>query len=134
MQRSGRGGKVTVIAALLVLLTSVAQAAERCTVADPTGTPLNLRSEPNGTIVDRLENGLVVSVLERRSHKGKRWAMIETASGTTGWAFAAYLDCPKAKTTLGNTLKVPERRPVETAPEPDQQKSAPMKPRPSPAN
>ncbi len=52
------GARAAGLVALLALAPSVSQAAERCTVADPTGTPLNLRSAPNGTILDRLDNGL----------------------------------------------------------------------------
>lgn len=32
----------------------------RCTVSDPTGTPLNLRSSPNGRIIRKLRNGTVL--------------------------------------------------------------------------
>ena len=33
-----------------------------CNVADPTGTPLNVRSSPNGPIMGALHNGVTVHV------------------------------------------------------------------------
>jgi len=53
--------------ALLALAMS-ARANEVCTVADPSGTPLNVRSQPkpNGSILGALNNDTSVVVKERR--------------------------------------------------------------------
>ncbi|OCP20858.1 MULTISPECIES: SH3 domain-containing protein [unclassified Ensifer] len=82
-----------------------------CVVADPTGTPLNVRTEPNGRIVMTLANGSKVRRVGERRHGGKGWALVSSDAGELGWVFAAYLDCV----------------PIDG----DQLKSAPMRPRPS---
>lgn len=82
-----------------------------CAVADPTGTPLNLRSAPQGSVLSTLPNGTAVVIVEERTLAGKRWAKVTAADGVLGWVFASYLDC---------TLAV------------DNTKSAPMKPRTPP--
>jgi hypothetical protein len=40
-------------------------AQSHCRVMDPTGTPLNLRTAPNGQILGNLANGIVVAVLDQ---------------------------------------------------------------------
>jgi hypothetical protein len=82
-----------------------------CVVADPTGTPLNVRTEPSGRVVMTLSNGSKVRRVGERRHEGKGWALVASDGGALGWVFAAYLDCV----------------PVDG----DQLKSAPMRPRPS---
>lgn len=65
-----------------------------CTVVDPTGTPLNVRSAPNGTILSNLRNGSKVEVVDHIEHKGKRWARVaKFQEANVGWVFAAYLTC-----------------------------------------
>ncbi|HTO30783.1 MAG TPA: SH3 domain-containing protein [Pararhizobium sp.] len=85
--------------------------AVECVVADPTGTPLNVRAEPKGRILSVLENGTAVEVTDETWIGGKRWVRIMTDEGTPGWVFAAYLDCASVQ---------------------HQQKSAPMRPRLAP--
>ena len=82
-----------------------------CVVADPTGTPLNVRSEPQGTVLSVLDNGITVQVVEERALGGKRWAKVAANGETLGWVFAAYLDCAMVD---------------------DSSKSAPMRPRVAP--
>jgi hypothetical protein len=67
----------------------------RCTVADPTGTPLNIRMEPNGEIVGSVRNGEVVRVYETVPHNGKLWAKAwrDPTDNAVGWVFDAYLQC-----------------------------------------
>ncbi len=64
-----------------------------CRVADPSGTPLNVRDGPNGRITGTLPNGLPVRIL---SGEGQTWARIgDGASGRPiGWVFRRYLACP----------------------------------------
>jgi len=79
--------------ALLALAMS-ARANEVCTVADPSGTPLNVRSQPkpNGSILGALNNDTSVVVKERRG----QWAsIVPESAGKSGWVWAEYLSCGK---------------------------------------
>jgi hypothetical protein len=55
-------GFLLATAALIILcigfLWTNADAQTRCVVADPTGTPLNVRSQPQGTILGALNHAL----------------------------------------------------------------------------
>ncbi|WP_143348418.1 SH3 domain-containing protein [Ensifer adhaerens] len=82
-----------------------------CTVADPTGTELNVRDAPNGRVMATLPNGARLGQVGEREHKGKRWSLVANEKGTLGWVFSAYLDCVPA--------------------DGDRVKSAPMHPRPT---
>ncbi len=70
-----------------------------CVVADPSGTPLNVRLAPNGRIVDELANGTWVHIDDVRREHGKAWAYVaeSTPSGRIGlpigWVFRDYLNC-----------------------------------------
>jgi Bacterial SH3 domain len=72
-----------------------ASAQDRCRVADPTGTPLNVRAEPNGKVVDILNNGVPVKIIDHVSKSGKEWAYIGRIGDQhpAGWVFRDYLDC-----------------------------------------
>jgi hypothetical protein len=64
--------------------------AAECTVADPTGTPLNLRSEPGGEVIGTLPNGLTVVTT---SVEGK-WVLVVGFRGDyLGYVFKDYLKC-----------------------------------------
>jgi hypothetical protein len=57
---------------------SEASAQDRCRVVDPTGTPLNVRTTPNGHVVGALNNGVFVRILDRASNvRGKPGCMWE---------------------------------------------------------
>lgn len=66
-----------------------------CTVADPTGTPLNIREEPNGKILGVWENGVRVRPYEEKKHNGKVWYAVERFAddNAVGWVFDPYLKC-----------------------------------------
>jgi hypothetical protein len=52
-----------------------------CVVADPTPTPLNIRTSPNGKIAGTVSNGERVRILNQtRDPHGKQWAYIENAN------------------------------------------------------
>jgi hypothetical protein len=72
-----------------IILVSSAAMSETCTVADPTGTPLNVRRSPNGPIVGALSNGVPVSIRERRGD----WVSVVPSTGRSGWVAQKYLDC-----------------------------------------
>jgi hypothetical protein len=84
-------------AMLLAHLTTLAVAApDRCRVMDPTGTPLNVRSAPNGRIAGNLPNGLLVTVIDSSSDQnGKAWVYIAKYSNgqPIGWVFREFLSC-----------------------------------------
>ena len=108
-------GRLSVLAAIPVLVLSTGGPARgteiACTVADPTGTPLNIRDAPNGRVVMTLSNGTKVTKTGERNLGGKRWSLVANEAGALGWAFSAYLDCVSVNRDL--------------------QKSAPMRPRPT---
>lgn len=66
-----------------------------CTVADPTGTPLNIREEPNGRILGTWENGVRVRPYDQQTVNGKAWYAVEryAEDNKAGWVFDAYLAC-----------------------------------------
>lgn len=113
MKRSfGRLSVMAVIPLLALSASGPVRGAEiACIVADPTGTPLNIRDAPNGRVVMTLSNGAKVKTTGERNHSGKRWSLVADETGALGWAFSAYLDCVSVNR--------------------DQQKSAPMRPRPT---
>jgi Bacterial SH3 domain len=62
------------LAFLFVVLTAPTYAQSVCRVNDPTPTPLNVRSSPNGSVVGTLENGMLVTVLDRTAdRRGQTW-------------------------------------------------------------
>lgn len=87
--------KILAVAATLLLGTSdQALAQMRCTVSDPTGTPLNVRSRPNGRIVAGLHNGSRVLLWQLVYVGGQPWAKITPIGlGKAGWVFRKYLSC-----------------------------------------
>ena len=66
-----------------------------CTVADPTGTPLNIREQPNGKILGTWDNGVRVRPYEEKTHNGKVWYAVERIAddNAIGWVFDPYLKC-----------------------------------------
>jgi tetratricopeptide (TPR) repeat protein len=73
-----------------------ASAQSRCRVMDPTGTPLNVRTTPNGYIVGTLNNGDQVTVLDRTSdRRGKAWVYVGNYENNKpiGWVFREFIAC-----------------------------------------
>lgn len=67
-------------------------AAGYCTVADPTGTPLNVRATPGGEIIGTLDNGEVVAVGVTDGSEGPEWTRI--IQPYEGYVWSDYLtDC-----------------------------------------
>ena len=65
-----------------------------CVVADPTGTPLNIRTSPNGKIVGKISNGERIRISDQTTENGKEWAYISNAaSRPMGWVFRKFLAC-----------------------------------------
>ena len=84
--------------ALCVVFATTNSYAVECTVNDPTGTPLNIRTRPNGPIVGALHNGAAVFVSDLiLDGSGRRWAkIVPIEEGKSGWVFREYLMCESA--------------------------------------
>ena len=88
--------KSLLVAASVLGLVGFSGAADaKCMVTDPTGTPLNIRSTPQGAVVGTIDNGAVVEILERQTDaKGKPWVYIATRGGRPiGWVFREFVSC-----------------------------------------
>ncbi|GEM_PF-1300415 len=66
-----------------------------CIIADPTGTPLNIREEPNGKILGTWPNGVRVRPYAETMHNGKLWYEVDRVAddNAIGWVFDPYLKC-----------------------------------------
>jgi hypothetical protein len=75
------------------------QAINVCKVTDPTGTPLNIRTSPNGQIIGKLSNQKEVYIEEIISdNKGKPWAKVggygvDGKYRIYGWVFREFISC-----------------------------------------
>jgi len=97
--------KLMTAAAMMLAATAAATATEvvvirggssnsECVVADPTGTPLNVRSRPNGTILGALHNDTRVIVTDSTVASGKVWSkVVPIEAGKVGWVLRSYIDC-----------------------------------------
>lgn len=72
-----------------------ASAQNRCLVADPTGTPLNVRTAPDGPTVGTLTNGTLVAIFDRSFVGGKPWVYVGRYEDRVpiGWVYRNYLNC-----------------------------------------
>jgi hypothetical protein len=79
----------------LPLLAAASPAQSRCTVTDPTGTPLNVRTRPNGgSIVGALHNGTAVRFVRGAvDERGRPWAYVVPEQGIAGWIFREFVSC-----------------------------------------
>jgi uncharacterized protein YraI len=88
--------RVFLTSCFVIMTTATwAQWGQTCIVEDPTGTPLNVRSGPNGPMLGALHNGALVRILDTTSdERGSRWAYIAPVeAGKRGWVYGAYLRC-----------------------------------------
>jgi hypothetical protein len=71
----------------------------QCTVNDPTGTPLNMRGQPNGEIYGSVRNGTVLRVFMTKTVNGKLWANAFRVAddNVVGWVFDDYLKCEESE-------------------------------------
>lgn len=84
------------LAGCLALAATSAFAQTVCVVNDPTGTPLNVRSSPDGSILGALYNGTRVNLLRLVADRsGQSWAYIAPRGpGKNGYVFYNYLVYP----------------------------------------
>lgn len=72
---------------------------ERCKVSDPTGSPLNVRSSPNGKrIVTKLKNGTKIYIEDYRADaQDREWVLVRLTGAKVykplGWVLREFLDC-----------------------------------------
>jgi hypothetical protein len=83
------------ICILMAVAATGAQAQGLCEVLDPTGKPLNVRTEPNSrTIVGTLRNGTSVRVEGRElDGRGRQWSYVIPKQGKAGWVFRDFISC-----------------------------------------
>lgn len=87
--------------ALLTSLTIVqmpAKAERVCQVTDPTGTPLNVRDQPNGEVINTLGNGTEVYIEESvYDSQGRSWVKVGSYYNgqyvVWGWVFREFISC-----------------------------------------
>ena len=87
------------LAAVAVLIAGPALADDKCMVTDPSGTSLNVRTEPGGKILTTLSNGVTVMIGEtRKDAKGREWAVITSPlngdpKAKGGWVAKDLVSC-----------------------------------------
>lgn len=66
-----------------------------CRVMDPTGTPLNIRTSPEGEVSGTVENGIQVHLVRTdQDARGRRWSLIALGSNQPlGWVYRDYINC-----------------------------------------
>lgn len=71
------------------------QSSISCLVTDPTGTPLNVRSAPNGSsIVTTLSNGRrVIPYRVAYDRQNRPWILVGDSINSWGWVFGPYVSC-----------------------------------------
>lgn len=96
---------VIILFAVAVLLSAQISAVaqdrgmSRCTIVDPTGTPLNVRSSPNGKkIVSKLKNGTSVFLDKYGDDaQGREWVLVRLTgrkvNKSLGWVLKDFLEC-----------------------------------------
>jgi hypothetical protein len=76
--------------------STVPQRTGRCMVSDPTGTSLNVRATPQGSITGTIGNGVFVRIADTGDdYKGQPWAYIVGWEGgeRIGWVFREFVSC-----------------------------------------
>jgi hypothetical protein len=89
---------VLLVAALVssMGICTEAGAQSRCRVMDPTGTALNVRTEPNGPIASTLSNGVLVTIISQTTDAhGKAWSFVGDYEDNhpLGWVFREFIAC-----------------------------------------
>lgn len=94
-----------------------------CTVVDPTGSALNIRSAPNGKIIGTAKNGAKLEFIDHQTVMGKKWARVGRYDPNTGaldaisaYLYASYLDCDAdlTKATSDKTVQCTVQDPTGT--------------------
>jgi hypothetical protein len=86
----------TIVLAAFVLIAATAFAHAECIVADPTPTPLNVPTAPNGRVIATLDNGQSVYIIDRTLDRQSRAGVYVGDSETDkpiGWVFREFVVC-----------------------------------------
>ncbi len=89
----------TCLLTLAVVTVALPAKAEKvCKVTDPTGTPLNVRDQPNGKVINSLKNNREVYIEETTyDDQGRPWVKIGGYYNGTyrvwGWVFREFVTC-----------------------------------------
>jgi len=84
----------SVILSLCLMFTATSAFALDCTVADPSGTPLNVRARPMGPILGALHNDTTVFLHDATTYRGQEWVRVTPdGQGRSGWVIRDYLQC-----------------------------------------
>jgi hypothetical protein len=84
---------------IVIGLSDVAKSEQVCKVADPTGTPLNVRETPNGRVINALRQNREVSIIQIDfDNKAQSWALVggyyQGKYRVWGWVFREFINCP----------------------------------------
>jgi hypothetical protein len=88
--------RVSLFVLLFACFATTASAESQCRVMDPTGTQLNVRTSPNGKIIDTLPHRILVAVVdETLDLKHRTWVFIKrgTDDEPIGWVYRDYISC-----------------------------------------
>lgn len=85
------------LASATMLMPSISHARPQCYVDDSTGTPLNVRSTPNGQVIGRLKNGEPLFIIgDAIDSRGRAWLKIiyDTPNGgVEAYIYGEYYSC-----------------------------------------
>ena len=96
MVRNIIGGGVMAFFAMNCASVFAASDTSQCRVMDPTGTPLNVRTSPDGRIVGNLPNDMLVIIIDHAiGRTGKPWVYVSKSSDgkPVGWVFREFILC-----------------------------------------
>ena len=65
-----------------------------CIVADPSPTPLTIRTAPYGRVVSTIRNGIEVNIFDRSSDShGREWVFVGIGDLPLGWVYRDFVVC-----------------------------------------
>jgi hypothetical protein len=102
-KQRARAGRVVALVALSFTLSGIGSPAQAvaprgaCEVSDPSPSPLNVRTEPWGKIVRKLQDNTVVWRTGKKAldDEGRAWAEVSLKKNgrPVGWVFREYISC-----------------------------------------
>jgi Bacterial SH3 domain len=88
--------RIFITAATLTASLLAATAHAECIVADPSPTPLNVRTSPYGRIIGTLDNGQSVYIIDHATDgRSREWVYVSDpeTDKPIGWVFREYIVC-----------------------------------------
>lgn len=71
----------------------VEKPAASCIIADPTPTPLNVRTMPYGAVIQTIENGSHVHIIDERADQSGNRRVYVADSKPLGWVYKKHVLC-----------------------------------------